>query len=424
MSVKHVVLALAVALALFPPAPASAGVKYKALHSFGNARDGTTPDGPPVLDNSGCLYGVTWGGGIGCPGGCGTVFKLGQRSGGSWRETILHSFTAGSGGSIPQGTPVFDNAGNLYGTMAGYGSYAVSGVFELSPAHGGGWNFSVLYSRPSGDYGGAGPGLLIDDLGNLYGEMGPGQDNAGAIGELSPGSDGWTYTQLYSFCSGNSCPDGEIPLTPPTWDGKGNMFGTTTWGGIYKGFCLAYQGNDGCGVVYEMTPNGDGTWTYHVLHRFASSKNDGQNPYSGLVLDKAGNFYGGTWGGGAYSQGTVFRLAYTGGQWKETILYDFPDCNRGCGVDGTLAMDKAGNLYGTAAGGPPSGCYGLTCGVVFKLSPQKNGKWKYSVVYEFTEEGGGSAPFYGVILDGKGNLFGVTSQFGKYGFGTAFEIIP
>jgi hypothetical protein len=92
-------------------------------------------------------------------------------------------------------------------------------------------------------------------------------------------------------------------------------------------------------------------------------------------------------------------------------------------VDGTLAVDKSGNLYGTAAGGPGS-CDGLTCGVVFKLSRQKNGKWKYSVVYNFTSEGGGAAPFYGVIVDGKGHLFGVTSQFGKYGFGTAFEIIP
>jgi hypothetical protein len=92
-------------------------------------------------------------------------------------------------------------------------------------------------------------------------------------------------------------------------------------------------------------------------------------------------------------------------------------------VDGTLAVDKSGNLYGTAAGGPGS-CHGLTCGVVFKLSRQKNGKWKYSVVYNFTSKGGGAAPFYGVIVDDQGHLFGVTSQFGKYGGGTAFELIP
>src|SRR5208337_4810013 len=154
-----------------------------------------------------------------------------------------------------------------------------------------------------------------------------------------------------------------------------------------------------------------------VLHRFLeSSSTDGQSPYSGLVMDKAGNFYGATWEGGRYYQGTVFKLAYTGGKWKETILYDFPDCGYGCMVEGTLALDKAGNLYGTAAGG--GGNCGYACGVVFKLSPQKNGKWRYSVVYNLTAAGGGLQPFYGVIVDKKGHLFGVTSQFGKYGGGT------
>ena len=53
---------------------------------------------------------------------------------------------------------------------------------------------------------------------------------------------------------------------------------------------------------------------------------------------------------------------------------------------------------------------------MFKLSPQKNGKWKYSVVLDLNPETGGVQPYYGVILDGKGHLFGVTSRGGKYGF--------
>jgi hypothetical protein len=203
------------------------------------------------------------------------------------------------------------------------------------------------------------------------------------------------------------------------------MFGTTTEGGIRYPQC--HSTTAGCGVIYEMTPNGDGTWTYHVLHRFASFKNDGETPYSGLVMDKAGNFYGATWFGGSHEsggwgQGTVYKLVYTGGKWKETVLYDFPDCAYGCRVEGTLGLDKAGNLYGTASGG--NGNCGYECGVVFKLAPQKNGKWKYRVLYNFTPAGGGLQPFYGVIVDDKGHLFGVTSNFGKYGGGTAFEIIP
>jgi len=414
MSTKHAVLALTAALLSFFPLSASAGAKGKVLHAFGNGTDGTEPNGPLVLDSKGNLWGVTFGGGDGCVGGCGAAFELIPKSDGTWKELIIHSFQAGNNGAFPDGGLVFDGYGDLYGTMGGYGSYAISGVFELSPVSGS-WNFDVLYSD------GAGPGLIIDDLGNLYGRIGNDKEGAGVTGELSPGSGGWTYAALYSFCSQQNCADGDIPTVPPTWDGQGNMFGTTTWGGISKAPCRAY---DGCGVIYEMTPNGDGNWTYHVLHRFASSKNDGQNPYSGLVMDQAGNFYGGTWTGGRYELGTVFKLAYTGGKWRETILYHFSDCKHGCGVDGTLALDSSGNLYGTAAGGPPSGCYGLTCGVVFKLSPQQSGKWKYSVVYNLTLKTGGSAPFYGVILDDKGDLFGVTSQFGKYGFGTAFEIMP
>src|SRR6202034_4759532 len=97
-------------------------------------------------------------------------------------------------------------------------------------------------------------GVLMDGQGNLYGEMGPGQNHGGAGAELSPGSNGWVYTQLYSFCNQYSCPDGSGPPGPPIWDGKGNLFGTTTAGGIGQPACwISY----GCGVVYEMTPNGD-----------------------------------------------------------------------------------------------------------------------------------------------------------------------
>jgi len=379
----------------------------KVLHNFGAAGDGTEPNGPLILDGSGNLYGVTFGG----PGeyGNGVVFELTPQLNGFWKEAILHNFAAGSDGAFPWGGLLLGGAGNVYGTLQGDFSFAVSGVFELSP---GDWSNTLLYN------GYAGPGLAFDKLGNLYGEIGTGQNKAGAIGELSPSTGGWTYTQLYSFCSQGNCADGDGEPAPPIWDGKGNLWGTTTEGGIAMRSC-----SFGCGVIFELTPNGDGTWTYHVQHQFASFTNDGQLPYGSLVMDAAGNFYGSTWLGGAHGHGTVFKFALSGGKWKETILYDFPNCNYGCMVEGTLALDKAGNLYGTAAGGPGS-CAGFACGVVFKLAPQTGGAWKYSVVCPFTEATGGVQPFYGVILDAKGNLYGVTSSFGKYGAGTAFEITP
>jgi hypothetical protein len=293
-------------------------------------------------------------------------------------------------------------------------SFGVGGVFELT--HGStGWSNTVIYSD------GAGPGLLMDSNGNLYGSMGPGPIREGAIGELSPGTDGWTYTQLYGFCNNYGCRNGVGPDAPPIWDGKGNLWGTTLYGGIGRPACATYGG--GCGVVFEMTPNGDGTWTYNVVHRFASSPTDGQFPVAGLTLDSAGNFYGETEDGGTHAFGIIFKFSVVDGKVKGSIIHNFSNCSTSCYPEGTLAIDKSGNLYGMAQGGPNS-CDGLSCGVVFKLAPQTNGTWKYSVVYDLDETTGGTLPYYGLIFDSKGNLYGVTSSGGQYGGGTAFELTP
>jgi hypothetical protein len=170
-----------------------------------------------------------------------------------------------------------------------------------------------------------------------------------------------------------------------------------------------------------MTPNGDGTWTYHVLWRFAKSGTDGYYPYAGLTVDASGNAYGLTSAGGKYGTGTFFKLTRTKtGPWKETILYQFPNCADGCGPSFTLVPDEAGNLYSSGAGGLD--CGGISCGTVFKLAPQKNGTWKYSVVHKFN--GNDGAFPYGVTLDDKGNVFGTTMNGGKYNMGVAFEITP
>jgi uncharacterized repeat protein (TIGR03803 family) len=395
---------LAVYLVLAPSA--SAVTKYKVLRNFGSPSDGNGPSGTLLLDIRGNLYGVTGGG----PGdyGYGVAFELMPQSDGTWRESILHTFAGGSDGARPDGGLIFDVVGNLYGTMAGDNGAATWGVFELS-RHSGRWSNGVLYADA------AGPGLLMDSVGNLYGGMAPGQYKYGAVAELSPGSGGWTYTALYSFCI-LRC--GYSPPAPPIWDGKGNLFGTTTDGGISQPACWT---SNGCGVIFEMTPNGDGTWTYHILHRFASYPTDGQTPYGSLVMDASGNFYGTTEFGGDKGNGTVFKFSFTGGHWKKTVLYDFPNHAEGWGPESSLVFDKAGNLYGVGGGGN-QGCGPYTCGVVFKLTLQKNGQWKYSAVHKFSGPDGNFP--WGVIVDDKGNLFGTTSAGGKYNSGVAFEITP
>jgi len=259
---------------------------------------------------------------------------------------------------------------------------------------------------------------VLDRAGNVYGNIGPGQENLGAVGELSYGS--WAYSQLYSFCGQNSCPQGGGEPAPPIWDKNGNLWGVTTYGGISQKPCAT---DEGCGVVFEMTPDGDGTWTYNVIHQFASSSSDGQLPEGGLVADAAGNFYGATEVGGAYNHGTIFKLSFAGTQWVETILYDFPNCVQACFPVGTMAIDKAGNLYGTTLGGVfNQTCGGFTCGEVFEMASQGNGRYKFTVLHKFVGTDG-DIPL-GVILDGKGNLFGTTKDGGTYGAGTAFQLTP
>jgi len=393
---------LAAAVTVAASAPSAWASECKVLHSFGSGMDGSLPYGPLVFGAQGNFYGVTINGGTGtCSDyGCGTIFQLSLAASGKWTERVLYSFTGGNDGGGPYGGLVLDDLGKLYGTTEG-GPATNSEIFELTPAPGG-WDFALLYDN------GAGPGLLLDSAGNLYGDIGPGDYfEAGAVGELSPGANGWTYAQLYSFCSQNDCADGLFPEAPFIWDGHGNLYGTTYSGGLGQQVCLY-----GCGVVFKMAHKPDGSWRYQVLHRFDASGHDGRAP-SGLVMDAAGNLYGITVAGGARDLGTIFEMSKVGGRWTKTVLYDFPDCANGCAPFGTLAFDSAGSLYGAGAGGKRD-CGGYTCGVIFKMTPQANGGWNGR---------DGDSP-WGVVVDANGNIFGTTSSGGKYNQGVAFEITP
>ena len=402
-----VVIAITFVLAVAPATPAATQYKYKILHAFTGGKDGGSPASSLVLDDRGNPYGTTYAGGTesGCPypynGGCGVIFELLPKADGRWRERVLFDYVKSTGGATELQPLLFDSAGNLFGSTVALepgccGAY----IFELTPGSGQ-WKFNPIYD--------AGYCLVFDQAGNLYGIIPP-----GGIGELSPGPNGWTYTDLYDFP-----PDSVSGIDSPlSWDARGSLYGTSVFGGNGPPKCL---GSGGCGTAFQLAPNGDGTWTYHVLWRFAATRTDGYYPYAGLTVDASGTAYGATAYGGKYGNGTFFKLTPTKtGLWKETILYQFPNCNDGCVPSFTLVADKAGNLYSSGAGGLD--CGGISCGTVFKFSPQKDGSWKYSVVHKFN--GNDGAFPYGVVLDDKGNIFGTTMQGGKYNLGVAFEITP
>jgi len=407
---RRAIRILAVVLALAFGVSAPAETKFKVLHNFKDGSDGSGPVlfAALAMDNKGNLFGATAGGGDiknkYCEGyGCGVVFELSPSDNGRWKEAVLFEIT----NPVSQGefdSPLALGArGDLYGCNGG--DPGIGPMFELKPGSPQ-WTFNPIGQSPCA----GAVGLILDSAGNLYGDIGAGAYGEGAISELSPGSSGWTATELYSFCRKPSCPDGDSPLAPFSWDSKGNLYGTTYDGGYPYPKCS-------CGVAFQMTPNGDGTWTYHVLHRFTFG-NDGGHPYGSLTVDASGAVYGTTTYGGPHGNGNVFKLVQAGSRWKLTVLYGFPNPDDGLAPGSNLVFDKAGNLYGTA--GTPA-CNG-GCGVIFKLSPQKNGKWNYSVLHRFSMTDGNYPN--GLTMDSEGNLFGTTTGGGKYGYGVVFEITP
>ncbi|MGO8794836.1 MAG: choice-of-anchor tandem repeat GloVer-containing protein [Candidatus Sulfotelmatobacter sp.] len=219
-----------------------------------------------------------------------------------------------------------------------------------------------------------------------------------------------TYTEdvLYSFCPVSGCTDGKVPTAGLIRDTAGNLYGTTSGGGAHGG-----------GTVFKIDTTGKYTVVYSFCSVGGSSCTDGSNPFGGLIEDSAGNLYGTTLNGGAYSVvgGTVFKIDSAG---QETVLYSFcaSSCLDGQAPEAGLVRDAAGNLYGTTGGGGTH-----SDGTVFKVDTTG----KETVLYNFCSTGGtsctdGNFPFAGLIEDAAGNLYGTTERGGANNKGTVFKV--
>ena len=322
------------------------------------------------------------------PGGAwpnGALFKL---AGGN--ISLLYKFTgAVAPDSGPNGGPILDSAGNVYGTTPLLGAAGV--VYEIEASG----TVKMLYDfQPSP--GGYAPssGLTLDSAGNFYGTTGGGGGPAdvGVLYKMSPAGQ---ETVLHAFKGGKT--DGANPGDRVVLDQAGNVYGATLHGGTYNQ-----------GVVYKLTPSGQET----ILHSF-TSRADGALP-NGVVLDAAGNLYGTTFSGGNGSQtglqeGVVFKIDATG---KFSLLHSFTGLSDGGNPEAGVVRDKAGNLYGTTING------GLGAGVVFKITPVGT----YSVLHAFWASTDGGYPYAPVTLDTGGFLYGTCSGYGPGGAGTVFKL--
>ncbi len=312
-----------------------------------NGTDGQYPLAALILDSSGNLYGTTTAGGAY---GDGTVFELAPGSG---TITSLAPFN-GTDGQDPEGGLSMDNTGNLYGTTVGGGAFGDGTIFEMAKS-----SSSITTQASFNGANGKNPkgGVILDSSGNLYGTTAYGGTYGdGTVFKLAHGSG--AITTLASFNGANGS-NGAYPFAGVIMNSNGNLFGTTTSGGL-----------SGYGTVFKLV-QGSGTIT--TLASFNGF--NGANPDAGLILDTSGNLYGTTQYGGQYlsnstdGYGTVFVLA--SGSGTITTLVSFSGISNigpyTIGMDGVypqagLIMDSNGNLYGTTTGGGAGG------GTVLELS--------------------------------------------------------
>ncbi len=350
-------LAACAALSLPACLTVAAAAPTRTIHRFVNVAKGARPRAGLISDAAGNLYGTTY---TGAPDGNGTVFELTPPAAGGtkWVPAVLHRFTANvRDGVFPWSGVAVDSAGNLYGTTSEGGINDAGVAYELR--------------RPAG------------------------------------GTGKWQQIVLHRFTAGKDggTPDGTLIFGP-----GGVLYGTA-----------AYGGTKGAGVVYTLTPDGQGGWAHHVIYNFANGS-DGGYPFSTLVFDGAGNIYGTALNGGNAGNGVVFELSPNGTGWTETTLHSFDSATDGVEPRTGVILDAAGNLYGTTESGGSIGY-----GAVFEVSPPaKSGQpWTEAVLHNFGFSPDGGSPGYStLVLDKSGNLYGTTQTGGTLKNGVVFKIAP
>jgi uncharacterized repeat protein (TIGR03803 family) len=393
------ILAIILLLALLPTAAHSQ--TYSVIYTFMNGSDGAFPAAGLTL-RGGVLYGTASASMHNT--GNGTVFQL-MRVGSDWVLSPLSSFP--TDGYNPRTRVQFGPDGHLYGNTLQGGSQDSGIVFGLVPplsickTANCMWTETVPHQflgPPDGSEPEGGD-MAFDQQGNIYGTTSSGGNGYlyGVVWKLTPS---YTESVIHTF----SGPDGTYPYGGVLIDSQGNLFGTTTKGGA-----------NNFGTAYELTYDARLGWIQTVLYSFQNG-GDGQGPFGGLIMDAIGNLYGTTWGGGSGGGGVVYELSPSGNGWTFTVLYSLAGTSP-CGP-AALAMDAAGNLYGATQ------CDGANgFGNIFKLTNTGNG-WTYTSLHDFAGGNDGQWPRSNVTIDADGNLYGTTQGDGYRYYGTVWMIKP
>lgn len=210
-----------------------------------------------------------------------------------------------------------------------------------------------------------------------------------------------TFTRLTKF----NGVDGAWPTYGSLIQGMdGDFYGTTSFGGV-----------NAAGNVFKITPNGKVTTVYSFCPQTGCA--DGSVPYAGMVQATDGTFYGTTYEGGAFDDGTVFKLTPKG---QLTTLHTFcsePNCADGVQPNAGLVQDSNGNFFGVTS--LTSGATTIY-GIVFEITAAG----QFSKIYTFcsrTNCTDGSLA-KGLTLAGNGRLYGTTPDGGADNVGTVFAM--
>jgi len=300
--------------------------------------------------------------------------------------TTLYAFCAATGctdGAHPSGGVILGLDGNFYGTTTngGVNNTGVGTVFKLSPT---GTHTKVYDFTSLTDQGDPAYGLVQGVDGNFYGlNGGVYSGQYGAAFKLTPKvSPPWPLKVLGPFAYTNGADPNLF-----TQGTDGNFYGSTALGGT------------GHGVVYKMTAAGKIT----ALHTFSGYPTDGHFPVGQLVQGLDGNFYGVTYQGGAFNQGSIFKITAAG---VFTQIWSFDDT--ATNVDGNnpfsgLTLGSDGNFYGTTAHGGSK-----NSGALYRITPTG----KLTILHSFCAVTGCPTGFYPEVplrQHTNGKFYGATS---------------
>ncbi len=363
--------------------PASAA-SVTVVYSFTNGSDGALPLGTPIVYR-GSIYGTTDGG----KASLGNIYRLYPNKSGGFTAVDLHDFT-GSDGSAPIGNIAVDTNGNLYGVTEVGGAHNLGTAWELvRPANlADPWALQVLWNFGTGAELGLPTGGLVFNNGSFYGFT------DACLFRLLPVNGSYQF-QVVAY----NPPGSVSPL--PSFDSAGNVYAAVIDGGLY---------------IDRYSLSSDGTWTAtQITQPGVGATNGPVGLTGGLLMDSTGAFYGVSAGGGAYFAGTIYKMSQTSsGQWLTSILRSFNPANE-YAPNYTLFYSKA-RYYGILS---------LNQSEVFQAYASATSKqWTVNDLLDAGSNSTAGTNYVGFTFDSTGNIYGASAQGGAYGYGAIWKIVP